>query len=488
MHVGSLLQRRSEDRPHHPALIHRNQRISFAQLQRRTESIRGQLAGLGVAPGMPVALVLPNCPEFAYLYLALMRMGAIVAPVDPCLGVDELQGLLHQCRIQLAFTAAGFAHAEVLRGRLRMVTTDELVLDRAAPDASPPSPDPTATALYLHTSGTTGMPKVVELSHANLRCFPRIIGQVLDTSGRDVYAMALPMTHVSGPILLNEVLDKGASLVIFDRIAGSRMLAAIAHHRITFVHAVPPIFQMMLAAHPERYDLSSLRVAAMMGTSVPLAVMQEFKAHLPRTTVLQGFGMTETSPLLTLTPLDRADSRMDSIGLPVPMGEVFIEDRQGRRLPPGHAGEIVARGPMLMKGYLRNPQATAARIRGGVFHTGDAGRQDAEGFFYHLGRMDDQIVTRQGLNVYPAEVENVLLLHPAVTDVAVVGVGDTADRGRVLAAYVVSRTEAVGRDELRRHCSKRLAAYKVPKHFEFMSELPRNATGKLLRERLGHGR
>jgi len=483
MDIDKLLARQVKERPHHPALIHQDQIIDFVELNRRVESVRRQLLELGIRQGMPVGIILPNCLEFAYLYLALMRLGAIAAPMDIRLGAPELNALLAHCEIRHAFVAPDFAHAEAVQADLRLIQTSGLILDQPPPDEPPAQIDPQATALYLHTSGTTGLPKVVELSFANLDCFPQLM-TLLGSDDREVIAMVLPMSHISGPIILNEIVDKGSSLVIIDRPSGTYLLGAIERHRISFMHAVPPIYQMMLAAAPEQYDLSSLRLAAMMGTSVPLAVMESFKARLPHVKVLQGYGMTETSPLLTLTPLAEADTHLDSIGRAVPMGEVYIADAQGHRLPVGEVGEIVARGPMVMKGYLKNPQATALRIRNGVLHTGDAGKQDADGFFYHLGRMDDQIVTRQGLNVYPAEVENALLLHPGVMDVAVVGMQDAAEQGQIIVAYIIARGTAPSSTVLRQHCLTHLASYKVPKRFEFVTELPRNATGKVVRERL----
>lgn len=483
MEIGELLRRQSEQRPQRPALIYQDQIVDFQQLDQRVESVRRQLLALGIRQGTPVGIILPNCLELAYLYLALMRMGAIAAPMDVRLGAPELNALLTHCEIRHAFVAPDFDHAKAVPADVHLIPTSELILDLPQPEEPPATIDPQATALYLHTSGTTSLPKVVELSFANLDCFPQALTMVA-TSADDVMAMVLPMSHISGPILLNEIVDKGSSLVIIDRLSGAHLLEAIERHRISFIHAVPPIYQMMLAAEPEKHDLSSLRVAAMMGTSVPLAVMEAFKARLPHAKVLQGYGMTETSPLLTLMPLDEADSHLDSIGRAVPMGKVFIADEQGRPLSAGEVGEIVARGPMLMKGYLKNPQATAVRMRRGLLHTGDAGKQDADGFFYHLGRLDDQIVTRQGLNVYPAEIENALLLHPAVVDAAVVGVQDGARQGQIVAAYVVAQSPAPSGAELRQHCLAHVASYKVPKRFVFVTELPRNATGKVVRERL----
>jgi long-chain acyl-CoA synthetase len=484
MDTGQLLKQRAVDRAGHAALLFRDERVTFAALERRVESVRHQLLDAGIGTGDAVGMLLPNAPAFVYLYLALLRIGAIPTPIDVRLGAVEVQALARHCRLRLAFVAPDYAHREALAAQTPTLDTDALRLDLPAPDTAVRACDPHATALYLHTSGTTGLPKVVELGVANLDCYPAAMREVWHSDEREVIAMVLPMSHISGPIMINEILDKGSTLVIIERISGPHILETIARHRITFMHGVPPIFQMMLAAEPQRYDLSSLRVAAMMGTSVPVTVMRALQASLPHAKVVQGYGLTETSPLLTGTPPELADDHLDSIGRAVPGVEVFIADAQGRPLPTGQVGEIVARGKVLMKGYLDNPEATAERIRDGLLRTGDAGRQDADGFFHHLGRMDDQIVTRQGLNVYPAEVENVLLGHPQVLDTAVVGQLDDAEHGTVLTAYVIARGEAPTASELRRYCLERLAQFKVPQRFHFVAELPRTGTGKVARERL----
>ncbi|MDI3262172.1 class I adenylate-forming enzyme family protein [Aerosticca soli] len=484
MDVGNVLRQRAVDRADHPALLFHDEQVSFAELDRRTESVRHQLLDLGIGPGDAVGMLLPNTPAFVYLYLALLRIGAIPTPIDVRLGAAEVTVLARHCRLRLAFVAPDYAHRDVLSAHVRTLDTDALRLDLPPPAAATRPYDPAATALYLHTSGTTGIPKVVELTLAHLDCYPHAMSRFWHSGPDWVLAMILPMSHISGPILINEMLDKGSTLAIVDRISGPALLEAAQRYRFTFMHGVPPIFQMMLTAEPERYDLSSVKVMALMGTSVPVTVMRALKTRLPHVKVLQGYGLTETSPLLTGTPSEAADDHLDSIGIAVPDAEVFIADAQGRPLPPGEVGEIVARGKVVMKGYLDNPAATAARIRNGVLHTGDAGRQDEHGFFYHLGRMDDQIVTRQGLNVYPAEVENVLLGHPQVLDAAVVGQVDDAEHGTVLTAYVIPRGAAPAASELRRYCLDRLAQFKVPQRFHFVTELPRTGTGKVARERL----
>jgi long-chain acyl-CoA synthetase len=245
---------------------------------------------------------------------------------------------------------------------------------------------------------------------------------------------------------------------------------------------VPIIFQLLLnLPNLKSYDTSTLELAGMMGTTVPLALMRAFKNAQPHVKVIQGYGLTETSPLITLTEPQVADAKMASIGHAVPAIEVRVVDDEGREAPEGEAGEIVTRGPHVMKGYFRRAHATAERIRGGWFHTGDIGTKDADGYFYHLGRRDDMIITG-GLNVYPAEVENMLAEHPGIAEAVVFPIAD-AKRGHVIGAAVMPRPgQKPAEKELLAFLRSNLASFKVPQKIAIRESLPRNATGKVIRD------
>jgi long-chain acyl-CoA synthetase len=211
--------------------------------------------------------------------------------------------------------------------------------------------------------------------------------------------------------------------------------------------------------------------------------MKEFQKKFPHTIPIQGYGLTETSPFITLMPLEYAFDKMGSIGRPVPHAEVKIVDEEGKDLPRGEVGEIIVRGPMVMKGYHHNPEATRERIRNGWLYTGDLGRFDADGFLYHLGRKDDMIITG-GLNVFPAEIENILLQHPMVTEAGAVGIPDK-DRGEVIKAVVTLHHDApVSEKDLIAFCRERLASWKVPRLIEFSDSLPKTSSGKVARRLL----
>ena len=490
MDIWQELEKRAWSHAHQIALIQNDETVSFQTWLYRAQGARDQLQRLGIGRGDAVALLLPNCIEFAYLYCAILGEGAIATPIDHRMGLPELRNILARTKVKVVFTTPNHPHLAALQ-----TTHVTIPIARgepgffsapATPPAMQPAPDE-STALYLHTSGTTNQPKIVELTAAHLDEFPRAMLHAALVDGRDVWGMVLPMSHISGPIVVNAILCSGGAMVIFDQLTPQHVLGAIERHRITLIHGVPPIFQMLLKGSPTDYDTSSLRMLAMMGTSVPLPVIRAVQAAFPHARLLQGYGLTETGPLLTLMPFDEAADHLDSIGKAVVDAELAIMDAQGHLLGPGEEGEIVGRGPMIMKGYLDDPEATQARWRQGWFRTGDAGRYDQDGFFYHLGRLDDMIVTGQGLNVFPSEVEVCLLEHDDVLEAAVVGRRDR-DRGAELHAFVVLRPgAAASATELRAHCTQNLASYKVPRRVHIMPELPKNATGKVVKTALAAG-
>jgi long-chain acyl-CoA synthetase len=337
-------------------------------------------------------------------------------------------------------------------------------------------------ALILYTSGTTGEPKGVVLSYRNLAQYPRVMGGMGITDTSTIRGCILPMSHIVGPVVCNEVADKGFTLVIFDQINPVTLLEGIQQHRVTVFESVPIVFQLLLGVRDlANYDTSSVKIAAMMGTSIPLPLLRAFQSAQPHIKVIQGFGLTETAPMITLVEPERAETKMGSIGRAVPGVEVKIVDEAGKEVPIGEPGEIITRGPHVMKGYFRKPEATAARIRDGWLYTGDVGKVEADGYYYHLGRRDDMIITG-GLNVYPAEVENLIYTYPGVQETIVFAIPDPK-RGYVIGAALVPRPGAniVERD-LVSFLRGNLANFKVPQKIVVRDSLPRTSSGKIIRE------
>jgi long-chain acyl-CoA synthetase len=289
------------------------------------------------------------------------------------------------------------------------------------------------------------------------------------------------MSHIVGPLVCNEVADKGFTLVIFDQINPVTLLDGIQKYRISVFEGVPIVFQLLLGARNlSSYDTSSVKIAAMMGTTVPLPLLRAFHSAQPHIAVIQGYGLTETSPMITLVEPDKAEAKMGTIGRAVPGVEVKIVDSSGREVPLDEPGEIITSGPHVMKGYFRKPQATAARIRDGWLYTGDVGKRDSDGYLTHLGRVDDMIIT-SGLNVYPAEVENLIYNFPSVQETIVFAIPDSK-RGQVIGAAVVPRPgKTIVTKELLIFLRGNLANFKVPQKIAIRESLPRTTSGKVIR-------
>ncbi|MFQ5849042.1 MAG: class I adenylate-forming enzyme family protein [Candidatus Binatia bacterium] len=492
--AGEALERSARNDPGKIALIAKDGEMSFAMVNEAVTRLAAHMQSEGVKQGDRVGLLLPNSLGFPLCYYATQKMGAVTTVMDARLRGKELERILQDGDLSLLIThrnlmpeiAQRLAAFEQLP--LWVVDGEGDVSLQKRLSSSPPAEfalprlDPEQDALILYTSGTTGEPKGVVLSYINLAQYPRVMAAMGMTSSTAVWGCILPMSHIVGPVLCNDTAAKGCTTVIFDQINPISLLEGIERHRVTIFPGVPAIFQLLLGVRNLRdYDTRSVQVAAMMGTTVPVSLMHAFKAAQPHIKVIQGYGLTETSPMITLVELERADAKFGSIGRSVPGVEVRIVNEEGE---DASEGEIITRGPHVMKGYFRKPQATAERIRDGWLYTGDVGRQDTDGYYYHLGRKDDMIITG-GLNVYPAEVEDVLCQHPGVLEAVVFPIPDP-DRGNIIRATVVPRPgEEVREKDLLSFLRSNLASFKVPQRIEVRESLPHTATGKIKRETLG---
>jgi long-chain acyl-CoA synthetase len=322
----------------------------------------------------------------------------------------------------------------------------------------------------------------VVLSYRNLSQYPRVMSEMKVVDSSTMRGCILPMSHIVGPVVCNELALRGYTLVIFDQINPLTLLEGIQKHRVNVFESVPIVFQLLLGVkNLASYDTSSVKIAAMMGTSIPLPLLRAFQAAQPHIKVIQGYGLTETSPMITLVEPEKAETKMGSIGCAVPGVEVRIVDENDRDVPVGEPGEIITRGPHVMKGYFRRPDATVQRIRNGWLYTGDVGKVERDGYYYHLGRRDDMIITG-GLNVYPAEVENLIYSFPGVQETIVFAIPD-AKRGQVIGAAVVPRGAAsIAEKELLTFLRANLANFKVPDRIVIRESLPRTSSGKSIRD------
>jgi fatty-acyl-CoA synthase len=496
--MGSWVAGHAARTPDKVALICKGERVTYAALDERARACAAGLRELGVRQGDRVAVLLLNSVELLEVLLACTHLGAIFVPLNFRLSQDEIAFILGDATPELLIFHQAFALVvEHARARTRVpawVQVDGPPADgvlayaalRAGAGAAlrPEAVGADAPALMMYTSGTTGRPKGALLSHANLLW--NNIQMLLAVPARDddINYNAAPFFHIGGlNVLTGPLLYRGATTIIDDKFEPQRALQAIARERATCAFMVPAMWAALAQVEAfDRHDLSSLRYALVGGAPCPLPVLEFYAAR--GITFREGFGLTETAPVVCLLSAADGIRKSGSVGHPAAHVQVRIVDDADRDVPEGEPGELIVRAPNLMIGYWNRPEETAAALRGGWFHTGDLARRDAEGFIYIVDRKKDMVITG-GENVYPVEVEQVLFRHPAIADVAVVGVPD-ARWGEALIAVVVLRQGAAapGLDELRAFCEGKLAHYKQPRGVRVVEALPRNATGKVLKQEL----
>jgi long-chain acyl-CoA synthetase len=491
-YAAQILDATATRQPQKTAIIAKEEELTFAALNQRVHALAGHLHREGIRQGDRVGILLPNSVAIPLSYYATQKIGAVTVILDARLRGIELQGVLKDADLKLLVVHSQlFPEVEQAFKAMAPVPVwisgddgERSLESRFSPagEVLLPAVNADDDALILYTSGTTGEPKGVVLSYRNLVQYPRVMKEMNVVDSSTMRGCILPMSHIVGPVVCNELALRGYTLVIFDQINPVTLLEGIQKYRINVFESVPVVFQLLLGVkNLADYDTGSVKIAAMMGTSIPLPLLRAFQAAQPHIKVIQGYGLTETSPMITLVEPNEAEAKMGSIGRAVPGVEVKIVDEAGNEVPRGEAGEIITRGPHVMKGYFRRPDATAQRIRNGWLYTGDIGKLDGNGYYYHLGRRDDMIITG-GLNVYPAEVENLIYTYPGVQETIVFPISDPK-RGQIIGAAVVPRAGAsVMEKELLSFLRANLANFKVPDTIVIRESLPRTSSGKTIRD------
>ena len=429
-------------------------------------------------------------PQFAVLYYAILRLGAVVVPMNPLLKEREVAYYLGNSGAKLIFVWQGF-DADASAGAAQ-VGADTVVMEAAGfmsllaaaqPIAEVVDRDDEDTAVILYTSGTTGQPKGAELTHANLiRNVDIAVGELIGITSDDVIFGGLLLFHVFGQTCgLNAGVAAGATLTLLPRFDPSKAFEVLQRDSVTVFQGVPTMY-VALVNHPERakYDLSALRLCCSGGSAMPVEVMTAFENAFG-CVVLEGYGLSETSPIASFNMPDKR--RPGSIGTPVSGVEFKIVDDAGDEVANGDIGEIAIRGHNVMKGYWDKPEETANAIKDGWFHSGDMARQDDDGFYFIVDRKKDMII-RGGYNIYPREIEEVLYEHPAVAEAAVIGVPH-GELGEEVGAAVTLKPGATATvEELRDFVKGQVAAYKYPRHVELFDALPKGPTGKILKREI----
>ncbi|PPJ19100.1 long-chain fatty acid--CoA ligase [Nocardia nova] len=483
--LASILAEPARRRPGHVALIEGERRLTFAELWRAAREQAGALIERGIRPGDRVALMCPNTADFPRAYYAILAAGATVVPVHLLLTADEAEFVLRDsgatlliCHPQVESVGAEAAR----RVGIACVRPDGLTGEAIALFV-PRSPLDTAVVFY--TSGTTGRPKGAELSHLNMvMCATVNAFDANDVHRDDVALGALPLFHVFGQtVSMNSTWRVGATLVLMPRFTAPEAIRLMVTERVNTFHGVPTMYHGLIEAAAGAVELPALRLCISGGAALPLPVLERFEEVFDAR-ILEGYGLSETSPTAAVNqPV--FGPRAGTVGHPVWGVDVEIADPgvtdRIELLPTGSVGEVVVRGHNVFSGYTGNPEASARAVVDGWFRTGDLGVRDEQGYLRIVDRIKEMII-RGGFNVYPTEVEEALLRHPRIAQVAVIGVPDE-NYGEEIVAVVVPAGE-LSAEEVVAYGREHVARYKYPRRVEFVSELPLGPTHKVLKREL----
>lgn len=498
--VGRVAAHIARIQPGKLALYDGKQQLTYGELDDRVGRLAASLAASGIGKGDVVSAFLPNCIEYVCVVLAVARAGAIFSPINPRFKSYEIGKLLKQALPKVIFTTRERVAAVAEASRLAdipgvmFVVVDEadslpggiLAMRQllAMPGKSLPVVEENDYFSLMFTSGTTGEPKGALATHRARMLWVLNAAVQYGLNEDDIYLGTMPQVHSAGLTFTLIHLYVGATVRVLEHFSQEAFLDIVERERITSSLTVPTMLNMILEVldnDPLEHDLSSLKRVLTCGAPLPLMTKKKVIAAISDQ-LYDYYGSTESNSMSVLKPRDQL-RKPGSVGQPFTNVEIMIAGPDGEALPPGETGEIWCANPSLMTGYLNNPEGTAAAFTGRWFHTGDLGYLDDEGFLYVVGRLKDLIVSG-GVNIYPAEIEQILLMHPAILDCAVVGIPDPKWGQAVKAFVTLRRNWQLDLAEVQAHCKKYLADFKKPRALEIVAEIPKNAGGKTMKAEL----
>ncbi|HEX6888799.1 MAG TPA: long-chain fatty acid--CoA ligase [Candidatus Nanopelagicales bacterium] len=489
MNLADNLARAAERSPQTVAIKLDDTVVPYGMLAQGAARVAGWLQSLDVQPGDRVAVSMPNIPHMPIIYYGILWAGGVVVPMNPLYKSREVAYVLRDSGAKVLFAWDGVAEeagkgAAEAGAEFIAVAPAEFLGQVLGHEPVPlVERDDQETAVVLYTSGTTGAPKGAELTHANMASNARLCVNMIEFDADDVVFGGLPLFHSFGQTVgMNACIAAGGTLTLIPRFEPTKALEVLQRDKVTVMLGVPTMYVALLQ-HPDRgsYDLSSLRMCASGGASLPVEVLRGFEDAFD-TIILEGYGLSETSPVASFNHPHRP-RKPGSIGTPVEGVEMRLVDADWNDTPEGEIGEIAIKGDNVMKGYLGNPQATADVMHDGWFRTGDLARRDADGYYFIVDRAKDMII-RGGFNVYPREIEEVLYEHPAVGTAAVVGIPHPTLGEEVAAAVTLKPGESATEEELRSFVKERVAPFKYPRVMWITAELPLTPTGKILKREI----
>lgn len=500
MRLGELVARAAARTPNKTAIIFQHHKITYSQLNEGVNRVANGLATLGVKKGDRVALYMHNLPQFIEAFYGAQVVGATVIPMNVMYKAGEIEYIMNDAGVKAILTLAPFyPNVQAIRDKVRslehaiVLSNDPLAgailwhdaFANQPHEATPAPGDDEDVAVILYTSGTTGKPKGAMLTHHNLIANIEQLDQLdrLKVRDDDIVWIGLPLFHIYAlSVGVNNGLYHGATLDLMERFDPTASLEMFQRDKVTIVLAAPPMYiSWVINPTVTTYDLSSIRVASSGASAIPVAILEKFH-KLTGVEIMEGYGLTETSPVATTNAAGPV-TKPGSIGPAIPGMEIRIVDDNDQDVPVGEVGELVCRGPNVMKGYFNKPEANEEAFRNGWFHTGDLAKVDEDGYYYIVDRKKDMILV-SGFNVYPREVEEVLYKHPKIADAAVVQSPDEYQGESVMAFVVLKQGETATEKEIIEYCRSEIAVFKCPRRVEFRAELPKNMTGKVLRREL----
>jgi len=503
--LGELLSISAQKYPQRTAIVFGQKKISYKALNELTDHLAAGLVHLGIKKQEKVALFLDNCPEFVISYYAVLKAGLVVTPINYMFKIEEAKYILQDSEAVCLITSRAYADmAQELMLRLdhlkniitttktkedipdfnRIKKTDAGILEKI-------SSDPQDLAVLLYTSGTTGNPKGAMLSHYNLISNAIDCSNAIKVTSKDTFICILPLFHsFAATVCMNLPLLIGAKTVIMKTIRPfKRVIRSIRKNRVRVFVAVPSIYNILkntklpkIFHSPLIKLFNPLKICVSGAAALPAETFRGFQEKF-RIPLLEGYGLTEASPVVTINPL-KEKRKAGSIGISLSKNiELKIVDENNKELGPGKIGELLVKGPNVMQGYYKHEEANSETIKDGWLYTGDMARFDQDHYFYIVGRKKEMVNVR-GLNVYPREIEEVLYQDPKIKEAAVIGIPDV-HKGEVPKAFVVLQEGACATEhEIIQYLRERLAQYKIPKYVEFRQSLPKNTTGKILKRML----
>src|SRR5579864_7061939 len=469
--------------PGRTALVRDGGLLTYRELYIRVEGIATTLASNGFGVGDRLALLLPNGPDYIELLYACSMLGVIAVPLNTRLSNNEIDRVLEDARPHGIVRHSSLSVPEVQLSWQRVIDEEPIPISSGLIQKT--FYDPDAVLGLIYTSGTTGQPKGVMVTHGNILADVHNFNYWMRYTEGGIYLHAAPIFHIADFPSMFAAPAFGASQITIPKFSPQIFCETVEREHVTHTVLVPTMINLLTQfLDARKYDLSSLQVLAYGGSPMAPELVHRTRELLPKVKLIQVYGLSETGFLTGLQDQEHTEDKLMSCGRPCPGVDLQVTDTSGKQVEPGQAGELIARGANVMRGYWNNAEETARAFRDGFFRTGDIGHQDPAGYFYILDRLKDMIVTG-GENVYSGEVEAVIYGHPAVREVAVFGVPDPQWGELVMACVVLKPGATLSADDLVAFCRRSLASYKIPRRVEFLeTDLPKSSSGKMLKRTL----